>query len=285
MSSLFWYISLAVIGLGFAAYAIYKKRYVTDLSTWFVFYLFSTGVTWFGEVIVLVVFNSYAYKPGVFQNYLFENLVGHLLLNSTLWPSAAVLVVAYRLRYGWLFLIAAVFILLEYLFLKYGMYEQHWWRYYMTVTATILYLVILKKWFPLMNEVRRGLPRLITLYFAAFVIIHLPIPLMLFYGKQYYSVFVTQDIYQSSTIFIVFYQLVETSVVMFFLFLDKWYWKLVPYFISSAGQISLASRNILIIQDNWNLVYTLLLYAIVITLCLLMEKYTLRPIDMFLKQR
>jgi hypothetical protein len=276
MSALFWYSCLAVISLGFAAYTIYKKRYVTDLSTWLVFYLFSTGVTWIGEVIVLVVCNSYAYKPGVFQNPLLENLVGHLLLNSTLWPSAAVMVAAYRLRYGWMPLIAAVFVLLEYLFINYGMYEQHWWRYYMTATATILYLVILKKWFPLMNEIRRGLPRFITLYFAAFVIIHLPIPLMLIYGKQYYSVVVTQDMYQSSTIFIVFYQLVETFIVMSFLFPDKCCWKLAPYFISSAGQIFLASRNILIIQDSWSLVYTLLLYAIVLTLCLLMEKYTLR---------
>lgn len=285
MSALFWYSCLSVIGLGISTFAIYKKRYVTDLSTWLVFYLFATGVTWLGEVIVLVVFNSYAYKPGVFQNPLFENLIGHLSLNSTLWPSAAVLVVAYRLGYGWMSLIAAVFILLEYLFITYGMYEQHWWRYYMTVTATILYLVIFKKWFPLMNEVRQGLPRFITLYFAAFVIIHLPIPLMLLYGKQYYSVVITQDMYQSSTIFIVFYQLVETFIVMFFLFLDKWYWKLAPYFISSAGQIFLANRNILIIQDSWSLVYTLLLYGSVLTLCLLMEKYTLRPIGLLLKQR
>ncbi len=285
MSALFWYSCLAVIGLGTAAFAIYKKRYVTDLSTWLVFYLFATGVIWLGEVIVLVVFNSYAYKPGMFQNPLFENLIGHLSLNSTLWPSAAVLVVAYRLRYGWITLIAAVFILLEYLFITYGMYEQYWWRYYMTATVTILYLAILKKWFPLMNQIRRGLPRFITLYFAAFVIIHLPIPLMLLYGKQYYSVAVTQDMYQSSTIFIVSYQLVETSIVMCFLFLDKWYWKLAPYFISFAGQIFLAGKNILIIQDSWSLVYTLLLYAIVLTLCLLMEKYTLPPIDRFLKQR
>lgn len=279
MSALFWYSFLAVIGLGIAAFAIYKKRYVIDLSTWLVFYLFATGVVWLGEVIVLILFNSYAYKPGVYQNPMFENIVGHLLLNSTLWPSAAVLVVAYRLRYGWMSLIAAVFILLEYLFIKYGMYEQHWWRYYMTAAATLLYLLILKKWFPIMNEIRRGLPRFITFYFAAFVIIHLPIPLMLIFGKQYYNIVVTQDMYQSSTIFIIFYQLVETAIVMFFLFLDKWYWKLTPYFISSIGQVFLSSINILIIQDSWSLVYTLFLYAIVLTICLLMERYTLRPID------
>lgn len=241
------------------------------------FYLFATSLPWLGEFIVLGLFNSYAYKPGIFANPWLENIVGHLILNSMLWPGAAVLVVGYRLGYGWISLITAAFLLAEYLFLKLGIYEQHWWRYPMTAVTLVIYLTISKKWFPIMNEKRRGLIRFITLYLAAIVIIHLPIPLLLFYGKQYYSVGIAQDMYRSSTIFILFYQMAETLVVMFFFFLEKWFWKLVPYVISLAGQIYLASRNILIIQDNWSLLYSLLLYVITLTLCLLMEKYTLRP--------
>lgn len=148
----------------------------------------------------------------------------------------------------------------------------------MTAVALVIFLVISKKWFPIMNEKRHGLPRLITLYFAAFVIIHLPIPLLLLCGKQYYSVSFAQDMYRSSTIFILFYHMAETGVIMLFFFLEKWFWKLAPYVISLAGQIFLASRNILIIQDDWRLVYSLLFYAITLTLTLLMEKYTLLPL-------
>lgn len=275
MSALFWFNCLAVVGVVITAVTIYNKRHHTEISTWLVFYLFVTSLPWLGEFAVLGLYNSYAYKPGVFENPWAENIVAHLILNSTLWPGTALLVVGYRLGYGWISLITAFYLLMEFLFLKLGIYEQHWWRYYMTAVALVIFLVISKKWFSIMNEKRQGLPRFITLYFAAFVIIHLPIPLLLLCGKQFYSVNLAQDMYRSSTIFILFYHLVETAVVMFFFFLEKWFWKLAPYVISIAGQIFLASKSILIIQDDWKLVYSLLFYAITLSLSLLMEKYTL----------
>ncbi|MDR3563693.1 MAG: hypothetical protein P4N59_19975 [Negativicutes bacterium] len=277
MSALLWFTLLAVIGITVAAFAIYKKRHLTELSTWLVFYLFVTGVTWLGEFTVLGLFDSYAYKPGVFESPWAENLAGHLILNSTLWPGAAMAVVAFRLGYGWMAVITAAFLLMEYLFLKAGLYEQHWWRYYMTAAAVMLSLVISKKWFPFMDKTRHGLPRFVTLSLAAIFIIHLPIPLLLLYGKQYYYVDFALDMYRSSTIFILFYHVVEAAVVMAFFFLGKWYWKLAPYVISFGCQIFLASRGILIIQYGWSLTYTLLIYVVTLTLCLLMEKYTLRP--------
>lgn len=276
MSPLFWYNCLGAIGIAITAFTLYKKKNQTKLSTWLVFYLFATSLTWIGEFIVLGLFNSYAYKPCIFQNNWLENLTGHLILNSTLWPGTAILTVAYGLRYRGVLLITATFLLLEYLFLQWGIYEQHWWRYPMTAAAIILYLAILKKWFPLINNVPHRIIRSITLYFAAFVIIHLPAPLLLLYGKQYYSMNLSLDMFRSSIIFILLYQLAETWVVIFFFCRDKWFWKAVPYATSIAGQIYLANKSILIIQDDWNLHYTLLLYTITLTLCLLMEKYTLK---------
>lgn len=278
MSALFWFNCLAIIGVATASFTIYKKAHMTELSTWLVFYLFATSITWIGEFIVLGLFNSYAYKPGIFQNVWTENLTGHLILNSTLWPGIALMAVAYRFKYWGISLITTSYLLLEYLFLKLGIYEQHWWRYPMTAAAIIIYLVILKKWFPLMNNTRHGLLRFISLYFAAFVIIHTPAALLLLLGKQYYSVVLPLDMYRSSIIFILFYNLTETLVVMLFLYLDKWFCKLAPYIFSFSGQIFLYSRGILIIQDGWNLAYTLFLYAITLTLCLFMEKYTLQPL-------
>ena len=279
MSALFWFNCLAAIGVGIAAFTIHNKKHLTELSNWLVFYLCATSLPWLGEFAVLGLFNSYAYKPGVFENPWAENLVGHLILNSTLWPGVAMLVVGYGLRSGGIALITAAFLLVEYLFLKAGIYEHHWWRCSMTAVTLVIYLTIAKKWFPIMNAKRHGLPRFITLYLAAVVVIHLPIPLLLLYGKQYYNGAFAQDFYRSSTIFILFYQMAETWVVMYFFFLKKWFWKLVPYVISLGGQAFLTSRNILIIQDGWNLVYSLLLYAGTLTICLLMERYTLRPLN------
>lgn len=275
MSSLFWYNCLTITGVAIAAFTIYKKRRLTELSTWIVFYLFATSITWLGEFTALGLFNSYAYKPGVFTDPWAENLVGHLTLNSTLWPGMAMLVTAYSLGYEWISLISGGFVLTEYLFVKLGIYEQHWWKYYMTASAVFIYLVITKNWFQVLNRERHGLPRFITLYFAVFVIIHFPIPLLLLLGKQYYSVRLVENMFRSSTIFILVYQLVETFMVMAFLSQNSWYWKLAPLVIAFAGQSILVKMHILIFQDEWNLLYTIFIYTISLAICSLMERYTL----------
>lgn len=156
MSNLFWYNFLGIIGLGFTAFSIYKKRCLTELSTWIVFYLFATSITWLGEFTVLGLFSSYAYKPGMFTDPWAENLLGHLILNSTLWPGMAILVTSYSLGYQWICLLSAGNVLIEYLFVKFGMYEHHWWEYYMTACAVVLFLPLVKKWFAIMNQERHG---------------------------------------------------------------------------------------------------------------------------------
>jgi hypothetical protein len=277
MTALFWFNCLAAVGAGVAAFTVYKKRHLTELSTWLVFFLFATSLPWLGEFIVLGLFDSYAYKPGVFESPWAENIVGHLILNSTLWPGTAVLVAGYRLGYGWIALLSAVFLLFEFLFLRAGLYEHHWWQYYMTAAAIFGFLAITKTWFPLMDEKRHGLTRFITLFLAAVVIIHLPTSLMLLYGKQYYLAAFAQDAYRSSTIFILFYQMAEALAVMAFFFWGKWYWTLAAFAASLGGQAFLAGKNILVIGEGWSLAYSLLLYAAALTLCFLMERYTLRP--------
>lgn len=53
MKNIFWYISLAVIGVSSAVYAIYMKRNKYKISTLFVFYLLSASLPWTSEFIVL----------------------------------------------------------------------------------------------------------------------------------------------------------------------------------------------------------------------------------------
>lgn len=184
MPNLFWYICLAIIGVGIAAYTIYKKRDIYKVSTLLVFYLFTASLTWIGEFTVLGLFNSYAYKTGLFVDPWAQNLLGHLLINTTLYPAAAIVMVAYSLRYGWMFSVAAFFTLLEYLFVNLRIYEQHWWRYYMTFIAVIIFLSIFHKWFARMNQRCYGLTRAITFFFVAMIIIHIPAPVLLLLGKQ-----------------------------------------------------------------------------------------------------
>jgi hypothetical protein len=173
-------------------------------------------------------------------------------------------------------LISLAFVGVETLFMKFGLYEHHWWKSYMTAVSVFVYLVLVKIWFVKMTQVRGRSSRAVIFYFVSFVIIHLPIPLLLLLGKQYYNVNLTENMVRSSTIFILFYQLVEVLFLVFFVcILSRWYWKLVPFALAFIGQATLANMNILTFQDNWNLFYANLIYTICIAVCILIERYAL----------
>lgn len=282
MTSLFWYICYAIIGLGVAAFTIYTKRHIFKISTLIIFCLFAASITWIGEFLVLGIFNSYAYKPGIFTDIWAENLLGHLLTNTTLWPGAAILVAAYSLGFGWCTLIIAFFIFSEYLFMQLGIYEQHWWNFYFTGIVIIVFIIISKKWFSIMNRIKYGLKRIVIFYFVAFLLVHLPAPLLLLFGKQYYSLDLMENIvgniYRSSTIFIFSYHLIESIILVYFVCkLDKWFWKFVPFVLELISLYILAEMNILIFLDGWNLVYTYLLYSTSFIIFILLEKHCLKP--------
>jgi hypothetical protein len=282
MKNIFWYIFLSVIGFSSAAYAIYMKRNKYKVSTLLVFYLFSASLAWIGEFIVLGLFNAYDYKTGVFSNPWAQNLLGHLILNTSLYPAAAIVMVAFSFRYGWVFFVAALLTSTEYVFVKRGLYVQHWWRYYMTIITVVGILSFDNKWFAKIIKNCNALTRNITFYFVAMIIIHIPAPILLLLEKQYYQIDLVNrifvDVYLSSIIIIFFYHVIESLLlVVFTCILKKWYWKLMPFGISIAVQSILLRMGILIIKNGWNLFYTLVIYEIFIAAFILIEKYTLKP--------
>lgn len=278
MLSIYWYCCLAILGVGIAAFSIYKKRHIIQVSTFIGFYIFSLSITWIGEFVALGIFNGYAYKPGKFIDPWAQNLLAHLIINSTLWPGAATLVVAFSLGYGWMSFITGVFLLIEYLFAQLGIYEQHWWKYYMSAIIVFAFLVISKKWFAKMNHIRRGLIRNLTFFFIALAVIHVHSPILLLLGKKHYNVGIVENMYLSSTIFTFSFHIVQALILVIFVsILKKWYWKLVPLIIDFVFQSALLSMNILIFGEGWNLFYTMLFYAISLGFFILLEKYTLKP--------
>lgn len=281
MENLYWYIGLSVIGIVTAALTIYKKKNEYKVSTLIVFFLFTACITWIGEFIVLGLLDAYSYKTGIFEDKWAQNLFGHLLINTTLYPAIAIVMVAYSLRYGWMFFSAALFTLIEYMFVNLRIYEQHWWRYYMTFSAVIFFLVIFRKWFSKIIEKPFGMTRYVTFYFVAMLIIHIPAPILLLLDKQHYQLKLVNNLfgnlYLSSIIIVFFYHLIESFILVIFTCkLKQWYWSIVPIVTSIVAQSILVRMHILIIQETWSLFYTLALYEIFIVIYILVEKTTLK---------
>ncbi|KPU43299.1 hypothetical protein OXPF_27400 [Oxobacter pfennigii] len=281
MQNLLWYIYLALGSLVITAIIIYKKRSSYNPSTLCIFYLAAAGSAWVGEFFVLGLFNAYVYNTGLFSDPWAQNLLGHLLLNTTLYPTITIIMVAFSLGYGWVLFVSAFFIFLEYIFIKFQLYEQYWWRYYMTAFVVFTYLPICHKWFNKLVKNCSGFIRYFTLYFSALVIAHIPAPILLLSGKQYYQLSYINNfagnLYKSSIIIAFSYSLIEAFIlVLFTCILKKWYWKIIPLFVSPIANGIFAKMNILIIKDGWDLFYTLIIYEIFIIAFILIEKYTLK---------
>lgn len=279
MSNIAWYVGIAVISLIFAVYAIFFKKHAYKISTLLMFYLFSAAITWIGEYVVLGLFDSYAYKPGLFQDPWAQNLLANLLLNTTMFPAASVSMMAYSFRYGFIGFVSIIFVLAEYLFVKLGLYEQHWWRYYMSAINVIAFMLISSNWFHKMNRQRSGKTRAITFFFIALIVVHTPTPILLLLGKQHAQIsFINRlvdNFYRSSTIIAFAYHLVVSFIfVIFICVLKKWYWKLIPFIFSITVLSVSAKMNILVMDNGWKLAYTLLIQQLLIVAFILLEKYT-----------
>lgn len=281
MPSFLWYCSLAATGVAATIITMCIKRREYKISTLLVFYVFAACLTWIGEFTVLGIFNSYAYMPGVFSDPWAENLTGHLLLNTTMWPAAALVAAAGRPAYGWYPLFLAYFIFPEYLFLRLGIYEQHWWRYPMSAVLVVVFLTIVRRWLPKISGAVRPTPRTTVLYFVCFFIIHFPIPLLLLTGRQYYSLdwvnALAGNLYRSSTIFVFSYQLIEAFIITIFVcVLKKWYWKAAAFVVAFAGQIILAGLHILSFRNGWGLPQDILVHVLCLAAFMLIERHTLK---------
>lgn len=285
MTNVISYMIIAIISVAITAYAIYMKRDKYKVSTYIVYYMFATAITWIGEFVFLGLLDAYAYKTGVFEDIWAQNLIGHLLLNTSMFPTAAVVMAAYSFQYIYFIVVIAIFLIIEYIFATLGLYEHHWWTYYMSIINVAAFLLIAKKWFSKMNKERYGLTRGLTFYFVTVLLIHFPSPILLLLGKQHYQLSIVNDIvnnfYRSSIMISFTNDLIISAVCVFLVFkLNKWYWKIVP-FIFSFMVISLYIKlNILVKDDGWHLIYYILLIHISIAVSILLEKYTLNNKDL-----
>ena len=276
MESIYWYCALGVIGMGVALFVLYKKKnYYENIM----FFLFAMMFAFVCEMIVLLFFDSYSYKPGVYTDYYAENIFGHIVPNATLWPAVALLVATYSLRYRWILLIAVIFTLLDILYTSLGIYEHHWWQTWMTAVGGFCYLALMQKWYFRLSSNRTHVLRFITFWFALLVLLKLPISTLLLTGTQLTYVGWFENLYRDSGVFSVFYNAVLTfPCTFFFCVLRKWYWKPVPFLIYFVCDSILLSQGILLFYDGWNIWYLMLVRCISLGAFIALErKYPYHP--------
>jgi hypothetical protein len=266
----YWYLALAAVGLGVAAYTLCKSNEKAKLIC---FYLFASLAADAGEILVMMVFRSYSYKLGIPGDYVLNNIVGHVIPNSTLWPATAILTAAFSLRFRWILLISVVYMMLDVLFIRLGLYEHNWWKTYMTGIAILVYCLGLKKWFYKMEDTRFRFLRYLTFSSILSVIILLPSITLLVTGRIQSNSGLYQNQYRDGVVFLF---LLNTSLsfisTYFICVLQGWYWKAVPFVIYGASNAILYTKGVIHVSGGWSVYCTILVNAICILAFIALER-------------
>lgn len=269
----YWYYSFIVIGLGILLFTMYKKKKVGDILT---FFLASVTYCFLGELIVLFMFQGYMYKPEIYNDPFKNNVIGHVIPNASLWGTLAVLVGAMKFRYRGIATITILFILTEILFLKLGLYEHRWWRFYLTGIASILYMTTVRIAYSRLEENYNSPLRFIMFLFLGIVVLHTPSIIYLLLDMQYFYLDLFNNKYRESILVGVLYHAFSSTVVVVSAYLLKsiFYRIITTIIIVFSLDVFLRSANIMILSNGLNIYEVLATSALSICCIILLEQYT-----------
>jgi hypothetical protein len=265
---------VVAIGIGLLLFTIIKKK---DIANLLGFFLTISSLGYLCEVVVLFVFDSYAYKPGVFNDPVAENILGHLICNGFFWGGTAVFIAAFSLNSLWILLISISYMLVEILFLKVGAYEHHWWRLYMTGAGAFVIFTLSKKWFLALKAGRHPFLRKFTFFMIAWIILQGCSVLQSLFDKQHFLIGFVPNVYRDSILFSVPYQLCVAIIYSAFVSLhNKWYYTVLPLVLNLLTDSLFAYLKILNFYNGWNLFYFEFIRILGFVIFIFLERYTLR---------
>ncbi|TYP79201.1 hypothetical protein [Paenibacillus methanolicus] len=274
MPNMVWYYGLIAIGVIITAFTLRRRA---NLADWLTYFLFTTAWSWVGESFILFVFHGYDYKPGLYQDVFAENIIGHIIANSSYWAAAAVAVMYYRTSYLWIAIYSLGFMLTEFIFTRVGVYEQYWWKTYMTGITAFIFLVLMKKWYVLLQARAYKSPRVIVFGTLAWVILQTPTSVLMLFDKQFFRVHWVTNIYRDSTLFSGFvYHVIMAFVILYCMYVPRhWAWRMAPLILLAAFDALLFNAGILRFSNDWSLIELISIRAVSLAVIFLLEHYSL----------
>lgn len=171
-----WFILLALLSIALLVFVFLKKR---D-SKLVALYFFSGSAASCLENVIFVWIPSYEYYPHILKNNYYDMTLGAYLSQQFNVTSVTVLIAAFNLGYGWILCLAALFVGIEILFLKLGIYKLIWWNPLLTFIGLLIYFWGTKKWNGFLIKGASPTIRFITVFGISYILhLHLiMIPLL-----------------------------------------------------------------------------------------------------------
>lgn len=107
-------------------------------------YLSVSGFVFSLEMAVYSYLKAYTYYPMIFPQSPPDDCIAGNLFSQFSIAATGLLIGVYNLRYYWIIFFAGVYGGIEYLFLRLGIYQQNWYRTWMTVLGLMLLFWLFK---------------------------------------------------------------------------------------------------------------------------------------------
>lgn len=161
MSNVFWYALLGVFSILMVVYTFIKKEFRIHLAL----YIFTMGLAFFMEYLVLVLLNAYAFYPLMLNDRWFDNTVGSSLSQALFIPSFLMVLNAFRFNLSGILLALFGVFLIEEFFIWKELYTHFWWRSSYTLIILFISIFVLKAWQKMLKD-KSPIAKFVTMYMA-----------------------------------------------------------------------------------------------------------------------
>ena len=122
--------------------------FIVRTKSYLIVFLFLTyvGMIYVFEYVILVMFNSYTYYPRILPDPYMDSMMGAFISNFLTVPTVGLAMVIYRLRFRWTIVFTCLMAVIEWLFMRLGIYEHHWWRLSYSFVAFIFFFWLVGFW-------------------------------------------------------------------------------------------------------------------------------------------
>ncbi|MFC0215091.1 hypothetical protein ACFFK0_22090 [Paenibacillus chartarius] len=106
-----------------------------------------SGIVYVVEYVILVLLGSYSYYPGLLPDRFQDSVLGAVVSNLIAIPVTATVIAVNQLSNKWIMGAVLLFACTEWLFVKLGVYELHWWRIPYTSICLVVFFSFGRLWY------------------------------------------------------------------------------------------------------------------------------------------
>ena len=254
MDGSFWTNTIWFIALGATSVAALVVIFVKtpERKKTFAFWFAVLGLTYWMEVMLVLILNAYTYQPMIVQDPFFDAVLGNIFSQVSV-SSSAVLICVFALSNGWLLGFSVAYFLVDLLFSALGVYVHNWYQSVYTLAGFLIYGGIVKYWYKKIFDSPSKKIFYPTLFLSAFAVsanLHGTVLRLLDIRIFHSAIFADPSRDHTATSLIY-----QSIIILISIALHKskarWTLKALVFLLILIGQYGLIQAGVIVVKPGW----------------------------------